>query len=214
MFDGWTMAKQIPLVYGGYYHVYNRGNNRENIFIEERNYAYFLNLYTKYIVPIADTYAYCLLRNHFHFLIWIRSEDELRAQSPTSLHPAGLSPQLSDPSQRFGAFFDAYAKAINKAYNRTGSLFQHPFGRIRVTSDEYFAHLVRYIHFNPQKHGFVTDFREYPYSSYNALLSNKPTHVARTQVIEWFGGKPAFIAAHASLADEEKIRELIEEDTD
>ena len=210
------MAKQIPLGHGGYYHIFNRGNNRENIFIEERNYAYFLTLYAKYITPIADTYAYCLLRNHFHLLVRILTEDELIARSnPKGLgDPSGLSPQLLDPSQQFGAFFDAYAKAINKAYNRTGSLFQHPFGRIRVASDEYFAQLIRYIHFNPQKHGFVEDFREYPYSSYNAMLSNKPTRLARTQVIEWFGGKPAFIAAHESLVDEAKIRALIEEDAD
>ena len=210
------MAKEIPLVYGGYYHIYNRGNNRENIFIEERNYAHFLMLYAKYIAPIADTYAYCLLRNHFHLLVRIWTEEELIAPpNPKGLgDPSGLSPKRLDPSQQFGAFFDAYAKAINKAYNRTGSLFQHPFGRIRVTSDEYFAQLILYIHFNPQKHGFVEDFREYPYSSYDAMLSNKPTKLARAQVLERFSGKPAFIAAHASPVDEKEIRALIEEDAD
>ncbi|MBM3128745.1 MAG: hypothetical protein FJ009_08995 [Chloroflexi bacterium] len=200
------MAKQIPLVRGGCYHIYNRGNNRENIFIEERNYAYFLNLYTKYIVPIAETYAYCLLRNHFHLLVRIRTEEE--CANPKGLgDPSGL-----DASQQFGKLFDAYAKAINKAYSRTGSLFQHPFGRIRVTRDEYFAQLIRYIHFNPQKHGFAEDFRTYPYSSYNALLSNQPTRLARAQVLEWFDGQPAFIAAHASPTDERQIAEWIEED--
>jgi len=44
--------------------IYNRGNNRENLFIEERNYHYFFKLYTHYIYPIADTYAYCPMRNH------------------------------------------------------------------------------------------------------------------------------------------------------
>jgi len=57
-----TMAQRLK--YGSYYHIYNRGNNRENIFIEERNYAYFLRLYAEHIVSVADTYAYCLLRNH------------------------------------------------------------------------------------------------------------------------------------------------------
>jgi putative transposase len=205
------MAKQIPLVCGGYYHIYNRGNNRENIFIEERNYAYFLDLYTKYITPIAETYAYCLLRNHFHLLVRILTKEELVAHAnPKGLgDPAGL-----DASQQFGKLFDAYAKAVNKAYNRTGSLFQHPFGRIRVTSDEYFAQLIRYIHFNPQKHGFVEDFREYPYSSYKALLSSKPTRLARDQVLEWFSGQPAFIAAHTLSTDERQIAEWVAEDKD
>ena len=57
---------------GQYFHIYNRGNNGEDIFLEARNYAYFLKLYQKYICPIADTYAYCLLKNHFHFLIRIK----------------------------------------------------------------------------------------------------------------------------------------------
>ena len=60
------MSKSIPLQLGKYYHIYNRGNNREDLFIDERNYHYFMRLYTKYIQPIADTYAYCLLCNHFH----------------------------------------------------------------------------------------------------------------------------------------------------
>ena len=58
-----------PLRFGCYYHIYNRGNNRENLFIERRNYPYFLKLYAKHIQPVAETYAYCLLPNHFHFAI-------------------------------------------------------------------------------------------------------------------------------------------------
>lgn len=62
---------------GHYYHIYNRGNNKENIFIEERNYVYFLQLLKIYILPVADVYAYCLLKNHFHLLVRIKEEDEL-----------------------------------------------------------------------------------------------------------------------------------------
>jgi len=57
----------LPLTYGSFYHIYNRGNNRENIFREERNYIYFLKLYTKYIIPVADTFAYCLLKTIFTY---------------------------------------------------------------------------------------------------------------------------------------------------
>ncbi|MBN1976347.1 MAG: hypothetical protein JW918_03000, partial [Anaerolineae bacterium] len=66
------MRDFVPLEHGQYYHIYNRGNNGENIFIEERNYSYFLGLYAKYIEPIADTFAYVLLRNHFHLLVRIK----------------------------------------------------------------------------------------------------------------------------------------------
>ena len=70
------MTSPAPLEYGQYYHIYNRGNNREDVFYEERNYRHFLSLYAKYILPIADTYAYCLLRNHFHLLVRILTQEE------------------------------------------------------------------------------------------------------------------------------------------
>jgi hypothetical protein len=75
-----------------------------------------------------------------------------------------------DATQSFANCFNAYAKAINKAYTRSGSLFEHRFRRVEVTSEHCCMRLVRYIHFNPQKHGFVGDFREYPYSSWRAFL--------------------------------------------
>jgi REP element-mobilizing transposase RayT len=69
------MSQEIPLISGYYYHVYNRGNNGENLFIEERNYPYFLQLYARHIFPVADTYAYCLMKNHFHLLVRPRLKD-------------------------------------------------------------------------------------------------------------------------------------------
>ena len=59
--------KKDVLESGSIYHFYNRGNNKENIFIEERNYNYFLQLVKKYLLPIADIYAYCLLKKSFSF---------------------------------------------------------------------------------------------------------------------------------------------------
>ncbi len=82
------MSKPMPLIHGNYYHIYNRGNNREDIFIEPPNYSYFLSLYAKYIDPVADTYAYCLLRNHFHLLVRIKMEEETDPQGLAD--PSGL----------------------------------------------------------------------------------------------------------------------------
>jgi REP element-mobilizing transposase RayT len=170
---------QLPaLEPGKYYHIYNRGTNGENLFIEERNYRYFLLLYAKYIEPIAITFAYCLLRNHFHLLVRIKSD------------AASLA------SNQFAKLFNAYAKAINKGYQRTGSLFEHPFHRIEVTSDIYFVRLIVYIHRNPQKHGFTQNFQDWPYSSYHGLLSSQPTHLQRDLVLDWFGNPDTFIATH------------------
>ncbi len=193
------MQKLTLLESGRYYHIYNRGINGENIFVEERNYAYFLDLYARYIEPVADTFAYCLLRNHFHLLVRINEP------SQGTQH---------DPAQQFSNFFNSYAKSINKAYGRTGSLFQKRFGRIPVTSTRYLMRLVHYIHFNPQKHGFVHDWREYPYSSYRALLSDRPTRLKRDEALGWFDGRAALVAFHSSLTDEREIASLVADDGD
>ncbi len=116
------MTDPIPLQYGQYYHIYNRGNNREDLFREPRNYAYFLALYAKQIEPVAETLAYCLLGNHFHLLVRIKEEADCRLKSG----------RLLNPSQQFSNLFNGYAKAVNNAYHRTGNLFQRPFGRIPV----------------------------------------------------------------------------------
>jgi putative transposase len=204
------MTSPRPLAHGRYYHIYNRGTNREDLLLEERNYRYFLQLYAKYIEPVAQTYAYCLLRNHFHLLVWIMTQEQQRtyhrAQAETT--------KLLSPSQQFGNLFNAYAKAINKAYGRTGSLFQHPFGRVPVTSDEQLVHLVTYIHHNPQKHGLVDDFRRWPWSSYSALAFHKPTRVQRDEVMGWFQGLAGFETYHQQGVSERAVAALVPEDFD
>ena len=216
------MQKSIPLAPGKYYHIYNRGNNRENIFFEERNYPYFLRLYAKYVEPVADTFAYCLMRNHFHVLVRIRETFAVSETAKVSITPGqtfGVSetPKVltsANVLQHFSNFLNSYAKAINKAYNRTGALFQKKFGRIEVTSDRYFLALIHYIHFNPQKHGFVDDFRTYPYSSYSAILSTRPTRLKRDEVLGWFGGASRFDSFHQAQADEKLIQPLIADDVE
>ena len=166
---------------GCYYHIYNRGNNKENIFIEARNYAYFLKLWKKYIEPVALTFAYSLQPNHFHFLIFIK-------ENTTE----------TEISKAFSNHFNAYAKSINKAYNRTGSLFQERFGRKYITDENYFTGIIFYIHINSQWHGIAADLKKYPYSSYLSLISDKPTLLQRKDVIDWFGNKKEFINFHKS----------------
>jgi len=208
------MTSPSPLKPGVYYHIFNRGTNRENVFIEERNYRYFLQLYLKYIEPVAETFAFCLLKNHFHLLVRMKEIEDLQ-------DPKGLQRPLG--SVAFSNFFNAYAKAINKAYGRTGSLFQHPFGRIPVLTQSYLMQLVRYIHFNPQKHGLIDDFREWPWSSYHSFVQTETLKVSETfrvltvqrdNVLSWFDDTRGFIAAHQLPIDEKVLAPLTPEDFD
>lgn len=199
-----------PLIADRFYHVYNRGINGQNVFIQERNYAYFLEKYAQHISPVADTYAYCLLKNHFHFLIRTKSEAEI-LENATQISRATTQPRTASwyISNQFAKLFNGYAQALSNAVGRTGGLFEEPFRRIEVTSDAYFTSMIHYIHTNPQKHGFVSDFRDYPYSSYHSHLSSKATRLRRDEVVSWFGSAGHFERFHASLADEASIEEWI-----
>ena len=199
---------QQPLEYGVTYHIYNQGNNGETIFPEERNYKYFMQLYGKYIAPIADTFAYCLLRNHFHFLIRIKDETDL----PGFQNLEGL--KLKPPYRYFSNFFNAYTKAFNKSYERPGSLFEKNFKRKPVTNDTYFTTLITYIHHNPQTHGLIDDYRDWPYSSYPALIGRKVTRLARDEVLGWFDDRQGFVNCHDDMVDFRQITALVEGDFD
>ncbi len=231
------MSITTPLYPGQVYHVYNRGINRENIFFEDKNYYYFLELYARHIAPVADTFAYSLLKNHFHFMVRIKEEPEKNLTgSRTNLSSSGggfrgenLTGSRAGPgrqnltgseanlsgswaSRAFANFFNAYAKGINKTYERTGALFQRPFGRRWVYSNEYFLVLIAYIHQNPQKHGLIADFQEWPFSSFKSLVSQKPTRLARDEVLEWFQGREQFIDFHRTNIPSSRLVQWVEED--
>ncbi len=65
---------------GKYYHIYNRGINSCDIFRHDENYEHFLRLYDKYINPIAKTFAWVLMKNHFHFLVRIKEEKIIKCR--------------------------------------------------------------------------------------------------------------------------------------
>jgi len=168
--------KQQPFEAAHFYHVFNRGNNKENIFKTKDNYSYFLNLVKKHLLSICDIYSYCLLPNHFHFIIRIKSFNELPTNfknSKTKLH------------QPFSNLFNAYTKAINKKQQRTGSLFQEHLKRIQINNEEYLRHLIVYVNTNPTHHA-ISNFKEYKYASYQSLISEKTSLLKRKEVLDLF----------------------------
>ena len=175
------MSRSVPeFTRGNYYHIYNRGANKNPIFFEEENYLYLL----KKIKKNADNYnisiiAYCLMPNHYHFL--------LRQDGSKSLRKC------------IQYTFNSYTKAINKMYNRSGTLFEGPYRAIHIDSQNYLLHLCRYIHRNPVDATLVKNLEDWPYSNY----------------LEWIGkrnGKlfnPEFIKRH--FPDVKKYAEFVSE---
>jgi len=204
------MANPPPLELGRTYHIYNRGTNGEALFRTRRNYAFFLQRYAYYIEPVAETYAYCLMGNHFHVAIRTREAGE-QADYDAARSDGTLFKALS-PSRQFSSLFNAYAKAYNHETGRTGSLFEHPFHRKVVGEEAYFWRLIAYTHRNPQHHGFVDDFREWPYSSYSTFLADKPTQLPRDVVLQALGGRAAFAAAHTRTDYDDITTLLLEAD--
>jgi len=165
-----------------YYHIYNRGINRQPIFTSVDHYYRFLFLCKKYVPSYADVLAYCLMPNHFHFLLYI--------------HPDGVGVPRRGVNSPLCNFFNAYAQWFNKMTDRTGGLFQRPFKRKKILDQEYLKQVVYYIHRNPMHHKMVAKPEEYSFTSYHDLISNHPTFLKREDVLDWFDGPSHFSDYH------------------
>ncbi len=161
-----------------YYHIYNQGNDRINLFLNEGNYLFFLQRFQKYVTPVAQIYAYALMPNHFHFLVQMKSDCNEKIAS-----------------QAFSNLFNSYAKAFNKQQNRTGSLFRRKFRRKKIESQRYLKNTLTYIHNNPVKHGYATSAIEYPWTSFHDYLVDKQSFLNK-EYLEWFDGIEGFKDAH------------------
>jgi len=140
--------RKVQFAQGHYYHVYNRGIDRQPIFQAAANYEFLLRRIKQYVQALRVTViAYCLMRNHYHLL----------------LRQDGDTP-ISTLMQRV---FNSYTKAYNKRYGRQGTLFEGPYRALYVDRETYLRHVCRYIHANPVKHGYVDRVEEWPYSNYH-----------------------------------------------
>jgi REP element-mobilizing transposase RayT len=178
-----------PLIEGKYFHIYNRGINGEDIFKAQRNYYYFLQRYILYCSDVFETFAYALLKNHFHLLVYVKENISVPKNNGQGMIHLNASKQLSH-------FFNSYAQSINKAYNRTGPLFKSPFERKLIDDDNYLTSVIYYCHYNAQLHEFVKDFKDWEFSSYHTILENNNNFLASQKVLDWFGGLEPFKKAH------------------
>ena len=163
-----------------YYHIYNRGVEKRDIFLDKEDYAVFLNLLKRYLTSLdilagsdlanskikirikksfkeeISLLTFCLMPNHFHLLIHQKPERSI--------------------TDFMRALVTSYSMYFNKKYDRVGSLFQDRFKAVIITTDEYLLHVSRYIHLNPIAHFAGSDpakLLSYPYSSYPFYLGNK-----------------------------------------
>lgn len=183
--------RKVPLVTNNIYHIFNRGVNKGDIFFSGKDYKHFLSAAKHYLrknskysyekssinlnepgssalptlqmEPKIEILAYCLMPNHFHFLIKQTTDK-------------GIASYM----QRF---INSYVHYINIKYKRVGPLFQGPFKGVLIESDEQFLHVSRYIHLNPLASGLVLDLKTYSWSSYNSYVGNEEDSLSSPELI-------------------------------
>lgn len=125
-----------------------------------------------------------MLKNHFHIVVRIKDKKHLPEKIKAKIHLP------------FSNLFNSYCKSINKAYNRTGSLFQEHLQRNKIENENYLRQLIVYVHLNPVKHKFANNFESYLHSSYRSYLSEKATNLDRSFILELFGDLENFKFYH------------------
>ena len=135
--------------------------------------------------------------NHFHFIL--RPKVIIDLNSQISSNKKGLHGEECIYSKSLAKLISSYTQAFNKVYHRSGSLFESPFKRIRIDSEEYLRNLIIYIH---QNHD---DFQNYKYSSYKAIVSNSETSISKKEVLYLFDDVENFVRCHQNNIDETLI---------
>ena len=185
-----------------FYHIYNHANGNENLFREEKNYYFFLKKASQYLTPYLKIYAYCLMPNHFHLLVSIKSETDIKVLFANSGNYNNLNETeqynyiYKKISKSFANLCSSYTQSVNKVYHRKGSLFMPNFKSNAVDQDLHFCKLVHYIHANPVHHRFMSDLGKWKYSSFNSFLVEKETALERDFVLGMFGGIKGFLEYH------------------
>jgi putative transposase len=201
----------IPLQPNISYHIFNHANGLENIFREEKNYLFFLEKYSLHISAIAETYAWCLIPNHFHLVIRLRKRETIIALMldkkqyyRDELFQSFKLWKSSNYRQRnrkisieaIANLFSSYTQSFNKVYHRMGALFIKNFKREPIYDKAHFLNAIVYVHRNPIHHGFCNDFKEWPNCSYNSILS-ADSHIVQTEkLLKMTGGIDEFVKMH------------------
>ena len=190
--------REQPLEPSCFYHIYNRGINGQPIFLQADHFEFFLQKAKHYLLPYFEVYAYCLMKNHFHFLIRTKELDQ-NHHPILNRNTTGLHSEHHVYSKQMGKLISSYTQAFNKIKGRNGALLESPFKRLKIDTESYLRNLIIYIHQNPLDIGISVS--NYEYSSYKAIISDGKTVLQRTEVISYFDDLENFKFCHRSKVD-------------
>ena len=199
-------AREAIFTAQGYYHVYNRGHNKQAIFYDAKDYQRYLKRLREYLEKHEVTVlAYCLMPNHLH-LILCQDGDESIDRFIHRLHTA-------------------YTMYFNIKYERVGAVFQGKFKAKIIDTDEYLLHVSRYIHINPvelfgsqpQGPALSVGLASYPWSSYWEYVENRSNPLCDSMIIRnYFSnssmrGKTtyrSFVEKYLGISTPERLAEI------
>jgi len=187
----------------GIYHIYNRGNNQQPIFFNGDNYNYFLRKCHRYLKPVSEVLAWCLMTNHFHFLIEVTEKSMEPVRSGGIIMPA--------ITNGFRLLQSSYAKGINVQQNKSGNLFQQKTKAKLVSGEEdYSLTAFFYVHQNPLEAGMVNNLENWAYSSFRDYAGLRSgTLCNRERAIQLLGLSGIdFKTESVRKIDEKKIEKL------
>jgi putative transposase len=201
-------SRKMNFIDNHIYHIYNRGNNKQLIFFKDENYRYFLRKTRSSILPLADILAFCLMPNHFHFMVMVHSHssDHFARDSgltnphhfaQESVHDSGkvnIHPLIG----KIAHMLSSYTRAINIQENRTGSLFTKKTKAKDITEGEtlrrvkgfhpgqsvYALNCFNYIHQNPLKAGLVKKMEDWEFSSFREFTKDIPDGIINQKRVQ------------------------------
>ena len=177
---------------GQYYHIYNRGAGKAKIFFNDGNYQYLLRLVKEYHQQHGATIiAYCLMPNHYHFLLRQESDEPL--------------------SKFMQVLFNSYVQALNIQQGRTGTLFEGRFKQKCVDKWEYLLILCRYIHRNPVEANMVKKPEDWVYSNYREWVGLRNGMLVESHFVkDHFSSPEEYVNFVNDVEDEKKSYEKIQ----
>jgi REP element-mobilizing transposase RayT len=192
------------------YHIFNHAVGNDKLFIDDKNYSFFLGKVQQWILPVCDIYAFCLMPNHFHLLLKIKDESELlEAFEELIIKRLKINLEIDNTvlkkrsyvlsriiSDQFSHCYNSYVQAFNKVYSRSGGLMKEGFQRKHVNSEEYLNDSIIYIHCNPVIAGLVSRPEDWKHSSYHELISNQKKGLCSIDIIERFENLENFKYLH------------------
>ncbi len=183
-----------------FYHIYNHSVSDKNIFNSQKDSEDFIIKFYRYLDCVFDVLAYCLMPNHFHFIVRVKEKvDVLKltkneiSQASQKLHNDKF--ELNDfILDQFRRFFSSYAISYNKRNSQSGQLFLKRFKRVELIGNRI-NYMVCYVHHNPIHHNFRKDYESWKYSSYRLYMEN---HKNLSRLIDFnvFENRKDFINSH------------------